>query len=418
MESPATEHGVIADGVIADGVIADGTIAPRILAVVDGDPFSPMTWSGASRGLLTALRRRGALIGAVNARPRTLTLLERAGSVSHGRLLWHQRFWGNSSRVAPFVRATTSAVGARGARRIDAHPDVLLQLSTWLDLNRRDGPQPLLRCTYQDGNLARFLTRPDLALDRADPWVRRTLAYERQVQQRADLVFTFSDWLRRSMVNELRVVPERVVTVGAGANLRRLPELPVRGLGPPRILFVGRNFDRKGGRDLLAAFRLVREHRPEAELWIAGPRHAVACDPGVRYCGRLRPDDERDAAELDRLYREASVMAMPTLYDAWGNVWLEAMAYGLPCVGTRTCAIPEIIVDGETGYLVAVRDVAALAQRLLSLIDDPAEAQAMGAAGRARVLERYTWDAVAGRMIEAIGERLRREIGHRPAKAA
>jgi len=121
MQLPATEDGVTA-------TVGNRAAQPRILAVVDGDPFSPMTWSGASRGLLTALRRRGVLIGAVNARPYGFEFLERAGSVSRGRLLWHQRFWGNSSRVAPFVRATSSAKGARGARRVDARPDVLLQL--------------------------------------------------------------------------------------------------------------------------------------------------------------------------------------------------------------------------------------------------------------------------------------------------
>jgi glycosyltransferase involved in cell wall biosynthesis len=381
------------------------TKPPSILAVAGAEPLDPMTWSGSSRGLLTALERRGALIGAVGARPRAVHMLDQVGSVSRDRTVWHQRFWSNSSRIAPVTRAATSAAGARAARKLDASPEVLLQLSNWLDLRGR-GLRPRLRCTYQDGNLARFLTRPDFVLDPTDRWVRRTLAYERKVQHSVDLVFTFSEWLRRSMIDDLGVAPENVVTIGAGANLRRLPDASPRDYGRARILFVGRNFDRKGGNDLLAAFRIVSDRHPEAELWIVGPSEPISADPMVRNFGHLSPSSDADAATLDRLYREASVFAMPSLYEPWGNVWLEAMSYRLPCVGTATCAMPEIILEGETGYTVPVHDVAALAERLLLLIEDPDLARRLGEAGRERVASRYTWDAVAGRMTDAIQQRL------------
>ena len=77
---------------------------------------------------------------------------------------------------------------------------------------------------------------------------------------------------RRSFVEDFGVAPGKVVAVGAGANLDALPEPPFeRAPSPPRVLFVGLKFDRKGGPDLLSAFARLRADHPDAELWLVGP---------------------------------------------------------------------------------------------------------------------------------------------------
>ena len=80
------------------------------------------------------------------------------------------------------------------------------------------------------------------------------------------------------------------------------------------------------------------------------------------------------------------------------------MAYGLGCVASDRCAMPEIVDDGATGYVVPARDVEGLAQRLLDLADSE-RARAFGESGRRRFLERFTWDAVAARIVEALVSR-------------
>jgi len=95
---------------------------------------------------------------------------------------------------------------------------------------------------------------------------------------------------------------------------------------------------------------------------------------------------------------------MPSQYEPFGIVFLEAMAHGLACVASDRCAMPEIVEDGATGYVVPARDVEALAQRLLELAD-PGRAHSFGEAGRERFLEHFTWDAVAGRIVDALVSR-------------
>ena len=84
------------------------------------------------------------------------------------------------------------------------------------------------------------------------------------------------------------------------------------------------------------------------------------------------------------------------------------MAYQLPCIGSDRCAIPEIIAEGESGFLVRPDDVDHLAERMLSLIEDPVRAKAMGEAGRQRFLERFTWDRVAQRIGDEVATALER----------
>ena len=224
------------------------------------------------------------------------------------------------------------------------------------------------------------------------------LAFETRVCQDAEAVFTFSEFARASVLEDYGCAPERVLAVGTGAN-QHLPEPAPAPDGPPRVLFIGREFERKGGRVLLEAWGHVHAQHPEAELLIAGPRQdpAAGVALGVRYLGRL------SRAQLAEQYRGASVFVLPSLFEPWGFVFIEAMGYGLPCVGADCCAMPEIIDADTTGLLAAPGDAQSLADAILTLLADPGRARAMGRAGHAKALERYTWGRVADRVLDHLG---------------
>jgi glycosyltransferase involved in cell wall biosynthesis len=101
---------------------------------------------------------------------------------------------------------------------------------------------------------------------------------------------------------------------------------------------------------------------------------------------------------IDEL-RRAQLFVMPSRCETWGDVFLEAMAYGVPCVGSANDAIPEIIQDGFTGYVVADGDIAGLADRMSALLANPGLAAHLGKAGRQRVEECFTWRDIIGRML-------------------
>lgn len=369
---------------------------PRLVAVAPGEPFAPDTWSGSSMYLLRALERAGALAGAVSGGSRALDLLEQAASFSPDRRRWSLRYHSRSSPAGPLARRGRSALGARRLRSLDADADGVLQIGAWYDVEGGG-----VRCSYHDGNLAVSLSRPEPGLDRQDRGVRRALEAERDLYDRLQLIFTMSDWLRRSFVDDFDQASEKVITVGAGANLESVPEAPERTFAAPRVLFVGKRWERKGGPQLLEAFRRLRQERADAELWIVGPEEPPAQEAGIRFHGRISrssPEGERRLAEL---YRDATVFAMPSVYEPFGVAFLEAMAYRLPCIGSDRCAMPEIVEDGVTGNTVDAFDTEALARRLLELAE-PDRARAFGEAGHRRFLERFTWDGVAARMVAAV----------------
>jgi alpha-maltose-1-phosphate synthase len=374
---------------------------PRVVAVAPGEPFDPGTWSGSSAHLLRAFERAGALAGAVGAGSKALDLLEQAASFSSDRGRWRQRYHSRSSPASPLARRARSTIGRRRLCNLGAEADGLLQIGAWYDLGGSEG----LRCSYHDGNLAVSLSRPESLLDRSDRGLRRALEAERHLYDRMDLIFTMSDWLRGSFLDDFGQAPEKVVTVGAGANLETVPEAPERTFEQPRILFVGMSWERKGGPQLLETFRMVRAKRTDAELWIAGPEESPAEEPGVRFFGRIQRGSAEGERRLDELYRGATAFAMPSLYEPFGIVFLEAMAYRLPCIGSDRCAMPEIVEDGVTGHVVDASDTVALAERLLD-VAEPERGRALGQAGYERFLERFTWDRVAARIIAAVSESL------------
>lgn len=374
-----------------------------------GEPSDRRTWSGASHHLFAALERRDALATAVDGTPpaRTDTLFK-ALAVSPRRQRWVERYEYSQPR-----RWLRSRVASRRVQAVAPDRYVLLQIGAWADVARRAVPRPKLRCSYHDSNLALF-RRHGTFIEKADAaHIEREMAAERQLLDGLDLIFAMSDWLRHSFIEDFGQAPEKVVAVGSGVNAKQIPdEVPDRDFSVPRILFVGYDFELKGGPTVLGAFRKLRAQFEDAELWIVGPAPRETGEPGVHWFGSINRDTPEGEAEIQKLHAEANLYAMPSHYDAFPNAFLEAMAYGLPCIGSTACTMPEIISDRVTGRLIAPGDIRALAGRSLELFSNPERAREMGLAGRERVLQRFTWDQVTRRMLDAIGA----SLGHRDTR--
>lgn len=379
----------------------------RLVGVTAGEPFDPLARSGTNLHLFTTLREAGVLAGAVNARPAWLARLERLGAWSPNRELRRQRGDASASRTSPLARRLMSSLGRRRAARVDPEPDVAFQIGAWYDLSGSPSFRPRLRCSFHDGNLAAFLSREDLGIDRESPSVRRALAFEQRVYEGLDLVLPRSEWLRRFFIEDFGVPEDRVVAVGAGANFDAPPELPERDFGSPRLLFVGKDWERKGGPEVVAAFEALRRERSDAELWIVGPPKRPSLPSGAHYVEPLRRDSPADEAALRELYAKATAFVMPSRFEPWGIAVLEAMAFGLPCVVSDRCALPEMVLDGRTGHVA--RTTAELTEALRDLADDPQRARAWGEVGRSRYLERFTWDSVVARILGECRRRLKSE---------
>jgi glycosyltransferase involved in cell wall biosynthesis len=367
----------------------------QLVGVVDEDPFAPRTWSGISAFLFAALRSRGVLHGAVAAQPPRMTSFAyKLLSIQPTLDRWRFRYHLNLN----YYRRLTATARQRVAAFDAAAYQVILQIGAWYDLTRWSDKTVV---SYHDGNLATLLASPYGYPSIAQRHIRRALEYERALYGRLDLIMPMSRWLADSFMRDNGVPARKVVPVGAGINLPRIAPTTDKDYTAPRILFVGHAFARKGGPGLLRAFARVRQEIPAAELTIIGPTLADP-PPGVRALGFVSKSDAAGLARMLAEYQRATVFTMPSLYEPYGIVFAEAMAHRLPCVGTTICAMPEIIRDGDTGYVVPPADDRALADRLIGLLRDPLACRQMGERGYRKYEAEHTWDAVAARMCDAI----------------
>jgi glycosyltransferase involved in cell wall biosynthesis len=146
----------------------------------------------------------------------------------------------------------------------------------------------------------------------------------------------------------------------------------------PRLLFVGGDFPRKGGFDLLDAWRRGSFQTIAALDLVTDWELPSELPVGVRVWRHV----QAHSAEWRARWEQADIFVMPTRNEAFGLVYQEAAAAGLPSIGTSLNAVPEIVRDGETGLLVPPGDVAALAGAMHALIESPELRDRMGSRGR------------------------------------
>lgn len=211
----------------------------------------------------------------------------------------------------------------------------------------------------------------------------------------------------RARLEGLGVDARRLRVIPNGVDLAEFSATPSDRSSPGfRILFVGRLYTVQKGLDTLT--RALDLLGPQYELRLAGEdwggrehveRWARRGSEPVR-CSVLGAIARSD---LLREYRQADVVVVPSRFEPFGIVLLEAMASGRPVVASRVGGIPEIVEDGVTGILVPPGDPAALATALGTMRSDPSLRRALGASGRRRV-ERYDWSRLAPEFVSLFEE--------------
>ncbi len=233
--------------------------------------------------------------------------------------------------------------------------------------------------------------------------VQEAIACQREVFHGCEKVFVLSQWAAASVVQDYGYPEDRVVVLGAGANVdQRLPRRVDE--ERPYILFVGADWEQKGGPLLLEAFRLVRAALPSARLVIVGCRPTITQE-GVEVVGPLSRRVPSEQQQLFELYAGATCFSILPAFDAFPNVLLEAGWFGVPVVSTAEGSRPEAILDSETGLLAQRRDPSEIAALLLRLLTDAPAAQRLGDSAARRVDERFTWPLVAQRLGDEIFQR-------------
>lgn len=355
-------------------------------------PSEP-TWSYTPVGLRTGLRDIGVCLHDIEAQPP----------------LWQQAplaAWLSVSNKRPWKYTRTYR--ALEARRITRavklrRPDAVLEIA---DLTV---PTIVPTYGYQDASLAAALQyydlfgRDQITTIPTDSAILQQVASEQiAALQQLSGMFVMGRWFRDYLVDSGTLPEHRVHWVGGGIDdsYQTIPHRSLREARQRRrVLFIGSELRRKGGEAVVAAMEKLNRHgtRP-LRLTVAGPvRWPLATAPSdwLDFRGALPRD------EIQKLFQSHDLLVMPSRYEAYGKVFLEARACGIPCIGRDAFAMPELIEPPAGGALWKTDDISDLADLILSVLDND-RLNEYCSNSAAQFAKDHSWSRVAEKICRVI----------------
>ena len=231
----------------------------------------------------------------------------------------------------------------------------------------------------------------------SDAWIEE----ENHIYHNALRVYTMSEHVRRSCIEHYGVPGDKVECIFAGSNAEYAgmnPGSPPKplvndGYTNKRISFIGVDWERKGGPELVEAFKKVLTKHPEAQLDVVGCSPEVDC-PNVNVVGRVPLEEVQD------WFCKCSVFCVPTKVEPFGIVFVEAFTHKVPVVSSDIGALPQIVEHGKSGFLCDPTDTTAMADHICTLLESPEICRGFGEHGFKRVQEVLNWKSV-GQVLSA-----------------
>lgn len=350
------------------------------------DPRQPTTWSGTPANLLGALEANGEMLPCYHAEP-ALGMGLVAGILNKA-----------SPASALFSRTGSRHLVDNLARHFHQQG-----CDTVLHVSGEHLPHPgcnthLRHMVFIDSTFEQFLMpwfkeryqRHSRVVNAVlDIEMRRRNRYYRASLASIDHFFVTTDWVRESLVNGYGIAADRITTCYTGTGNISCSEM-TRDFASPKILFVARhNYVNKGAALLLEAFRLIRGKHADAQLILVGPDRGGLGIPETEE--RVTVHRFLEWPALERLFNSATLFAMPSLYEPYGLVYLEAMKCGTPVVCSSTGGMSSIVRDKDCGWILEEREPLALANILDQALSDPDACMSKGRNGQAFVEANCSW---------------------------
>jgi glycosyltransferase involved in cell wall biosynthesis len=360
------------------------------------DSTDVLQWSGLNYHIARSLERAGAT-------------LVRVGPLTHpwttGMKL--RRRWYGLWRHAYHANMEPSALDAFGAQARAAIPgdvDAVVAVTSMIAASLDGLRAPVV--SWDDASPAALVDYYPEFERLSARTTRDVMAMGRRAAQNVRLAMYASEWAASSARSAFGLPLDRVAVVPFGANLETLPSgeevqraIAARSRTRCRLLWVGVDWERKRGDLVIEIAQRIEAHGIPVELTVVGCR-----PPGDRELpewvhveGFVSKRTAVGAARLAELYARSHFLVMPSNAEAFGLVYAEAAAFGVPSVATRTGGVPTVVVDGETGILDDPGAGAeSYAGRILALMKDRPRYEAMARAAVSRSATILNWD-VAGR---------------------
>lgn len=246
--------------------------------------------------------------------------------------------------------------------------------------------------------------------------IRQGVELDKKAFQRSDHCMLASSWNKNSAIGDYGIEAAKITVVPCGANLDEVPSyksLQFNSFGKCRLLFLGVEWERKGGDIVLDAFRKLKLMGINAGLHIIGcrPPHEIAGESGITVIPFLDKNNHEDARQLDGIFRESDLLFLPTRAECAGVVFSEASSYGIPSITTDTGGVSTYVKDGINGYIFPKSAGGSeYAEKIASLINDQVLMAHLKRSSRQYYDENLTWDSW-GEKFTAIASQLARPSG-------
>jgi glycosyltransferase involved in cell wall biosynthesis len=378
------------DTALPPGLLRKPRFEEVAVTSVFGNPRELRTWSGAPANVASGLERLGVVVKEIQPR---LSKTARIGIALRDMLAGRGRPVSTEQVLRSLTtRRRLAAQVAEAAEQLGVRNVLHTGTLDLLPATSRD-IRHYLYCDHTWALARRHHVH-------ASRYTERALgAFEEAERQSLDgvtHVFTFGAYVRDNLIDHYGLAPDRVTAVGSGMGAIQAWH-GAKDFARPRLLFVAKHlFQAKGGVLLVEAFKIARRRRRDLALTIVGDPRSRALVPdvaGIEFRAHLPWD------ELQRLYREATLLVQPMLNDPWGQVYLEAMVSRTPVMGLARNGLPELVDGGRHGFLVDRADPDSLAEAMVSALSDPHRLERMAEQAQAYVLATHSWDRVAERML-------------------
>ena len=380
----------------------------KIIGLTMGEPYNVANWSGIPFHLFTTLKSKGYLLDAVGiVPPKEFDL---SLKMLYGVYLRRTRRLQEVTQRSSLRRYVLGFTARRKINKLSnlCNKDeniAVLSTTTLIDTRRFRFPVfgYLDATLYQAYSLNPNYKKFNLLDDRLFSNVN---SLEKEIFKSYAGIFVFSEWVRNSLINDYSIEPEKIIVAGYAANLPGdIEDFDKRDFEKPVLLSVVTDFYRKGGKITMETYRILSSRFRDLNLVLIGnvPESYKSQDRSrIQIVNFLRKDRPDDLQKLISYYKSASVFLLPSMYDTMPAVILEAMYLKTPVVASNVCGIPEMVKDGETGFVVPSFNPEDYAEKVSLLLKDDTLRWKFGDNARKRVLSKFTWDRVTDKIINGI----------------
>ena len=216
-----------------------------------------------------------------------------------------------------------------------------------------------------------------------------------EIMQKSKAIFVMGEWLRDYIAQSYPEMKGKLYAVGGGVNTPNTPETHLN-KASLKVLFIGRDFYRKGGDLVVQAYYRLKKRLPECKLIVAGPsERPCELDETVTFLGDV------DNNTVGRLMSECDVFCMPSRFEAYGLVFIEALLHGMPVVARNAFEMPHFIENHVTGELIEKDDVTELEDALYRVLTNNSYKEAV-LSRYDQYKNKYDWNSVCANIHKII----------------